>query len=280
MAELLLGLPVTKSICEKASALVATAKEKGITPSLAIVRVGEKPDDIYYERSAVKRCDDVGISTKLVTLSADIAQNELALEIEKLNGDSTVSGVLLLRPLPKHIDEDAVCNLLSPKKDIDGITDASLCGVFTGKKTGYPPCTARACMEVLDFYGIELSGKKSTVVGRSLVVGRPVAMMLMQKNSTVTICHTRTEDTEKHCREADIIIASAGRASVIGKENLRDGQIIVDVGINPTEDGGICGDVSSEAAESYDLRYTPVPRGVGTVTTAVLALHVAEAATE
>ncbi len=277
MATQLKGAAVAAALCEKAKAI---AQEISVIPTLAIVRVGDKEDDLYYQRSAVKRCEGIGQNVQISELPITITQQELASEIMRLNNDSSIHGVLLLRPLPKHIDENAICNLLDAKKDIDGITDASLAGVFTGNGTGYPPCTARACIEVLDHYDIDIAGKKAVVVGRSLVVGKPVAMMLTGRNATVTICHTKTADMAAECKAAELLIVSAGRAAVIKEEHLSDGQTVVDVGINVDDEGKLCGDVKAQAAEEKQLSYTPVPGGVGAVTTAVLAYQLAEAARE
>ncbi len=274
-ATILKGAPVAAALCEKAANI---AKELSVTPTLAIVRVGDKEDDIYYQRSATKRCEGIGQAVRAVELPQDVSQSRLIDVIKELNADDGVHGVLLLRPLPKHIDEDLVCETLSPKKDIDGVTGASLAGVFTGNGVGFAPCTARACIEILDYYGIELAGKRATVVGRSLVVGKPVAMMLISRNATVTVCHTRTLDMPLECKRSEILIVSAGRAGVIGEEHLADGQTVIDVGINVDENGSLCGDVKDEAAKGKNLSYTPVPGGVGTVTTAVLACQLAEAA--
>ncbi len=275
MAQQLKGAPVVEALCEKAKAIAENISD---VPTLAIVRVGNKEDDIYYQRSAVKRCEGIGQKVQVTELAEDVSEQQLIEEIKRLNNDDTVHGVLMLRPLPKHIDENKVCNTLCSDKDIDGITDASLAGVFTGNGVGYPPCTARACIETLDYYNVELTGKKATVVGRSLVVGKPVAMMLTGRNATVTICHTKTADMPSECRAADILIVSAGRAAVIGESHLRDGQTVVDVGINVDDEGKLCGDIKKEAAEAKELDYTPVPGGLGAVTTAVLSYQLALAA--
>ncbi len=275
MAEQLKGAAVAAALCEKAKNI---AQQASVIPTLAIVRVGNKEDDLYYQRSAVKRCEGIGQQVKILEFNQDVCEDELIAEIKKLNEDNGIHGVLLLRPLPKHIDENKVCNTLCSKKDIDGITDASLAGVFTGNGVGYPPCTARACIVIFDHYNINLTGKKAAVVGRSLVVGKPVAMMLTGRNATVTICHTKTADMAAECKNADILIVSAGRAEVIKEEHLNNKQIVVDVGINVDDDGKLCGDVKATAAESYELSYTPVPGGVGAVTTAVLAYQLAQAA--
>lgn len=251
---------------------------KGVTPTLGIVRVGERDDDIAYERGATKRCESVGVAVKQFVLPADATQKELLDLIGVINNDTSVHGVLLFRPLPKHMDEDAICNALSPEKDIDGITDGSMAGVFTDRRKGFAPCTAQACIAILDHFGVDLKGKKVTVIGRSLVIGKPVAMMLMKKNATVTICHTKTADMPAICRDAEILIVAAGRAKVVDKSYFSPGQIVIDVGINVDEAGNLCGDVDFAQAEPIVEAITPVPGGVGTVTTSILVSHVIEAA--
>jgi len=278
MAKLLEGKQVTAALKEKQQAAVAALATKGVTPTLGIIRVGEREDDIAYERGASKRCESVGVAVKYFHLPAHIPQEKLLSLIEQVNQDPSIHGVLLFRPLPKHIDDEVVRNALAPEKDIDGITDGSLAGVFTGSKKGFAPCTAQACLEILDHYGYNLKGKMVTVIGRSLVVGRPVAMMLMERNATVTICHTRTQDMPAVCRNAEILIVAAGKAKVVGKEFFAPGQVVIDVGINFDENGKMCGDVDFAAAESMVEAITPVPGGVGTVTTSVLVGNVIAAA--
>lgn len=278
MAELLKGAAVVTALNEKMMAEIATLKSKGISPTLAILRVGERDDDISYEKGAMKRCETVGVAVKNVVLPADVTQDELMANVNALNNDNNVHGVLIFRPLPKHLDEEAVRNALKPEKDIDGITDGSLAGVFTGNCRGFAPCTAQACMEILDYYKVDCKGKRAVVIGRSLVVGKPAAIMLMGKNATVTVCHTRTVDMPAVARTADILIVAAGKANAVTKEYLAPGQIVVDVGINMTEDGKLCGDVKFDDAEPIVGAITPVPGGVGTVTTSVLVSHVVEAA--
>ena len=278
MAEILKGAPVAAALNEKLQARVKTLEAGGVKPTLAIVRVGEKADDISYERTAWKRCAAVGVEARGVTLPEDCGQPRLIEVLRGLNSDSLVHGVLLFRPLPKYIDDDAVRNSLAPEKDVDGITDTSLAGVFAGIKRGYPPCTAQACMEILDFYGVDPKGKRATVIGRSLVVGKPAAMMLIGKHATVTVCHTRTADMPSACRNAEILVASAGRPEIIGREYLSPGQTVIDVGINVSADGSLRGDVNFADAAEITAAVTPVPGGVGTVTTSVLLAHVMEAA--
>lgn len=278
MALLLRGAPVASALNERLAGEVVELSTQGITPTLAIIRVGERGDDISYERGAMKRCEKVGVAVRQVLLPTDITQESLIVEIEKINADDGIHGVLLFRPLPKHMNENLVCNALDPEKDVDGITDASNAGVFTGTDLGFPPCTPQACMEILDFYDIDLRGKKVAVIGRSLVVGKPAAMMLLQRNATVTICHTRTIEMPAVCCEAEILVVAAGRAKVVDRSYLNENQIVLDVGINVDEDGNLCGDVDFELAEPVVKAITPVPGGVGTVTTSVLVKHVVQAA--
>ena len=278
MAKQLLGKEVTAALNERIKADVAKLNEKGIKPTLGIIRVGERPDDLSYERGATKRCETLGVECKKYLLPADVSQEELLKVIDEVNHDDNIHGVLMFRPLPKHIDQTVVENALAAEKDVDCQTDASLGGVFTGKKVGFPPCTPQACMEILDHYGIDCTGKKAVVIGRSLVVGKPAAMMLIKKNATVTVCHTKTVDMPSVTREADILIVAAGRAGVVGAEYVSEGQIGIDVGINVNAEGKLCGDVDYAAVEPIVDAITPVPGGVGSVTTSVLVGHVVEAA--
>lgn len=278
MAKLLKGAEVTASLNMAVQSEVEALKEKGILPTLCIVRVGEREDDIAYERSAVKRCEAMGVAVKHFVLPGEAAQDELLSVIQGVNRDDGIHGCLLFRPLPKQLDDNTVRNALCPEKDVDGVTDASLAGVFAGIDTGFPPCTPRACVEILDYYGVELKGRKVTVVGRSLVVGKPAAMMLLGRHATVTICHTRTVDMPALCRQADVLIVAAGRANVVDGSYLSPGQTVIDVGINVDEGGKLCGDVRFADAQAVVGAITPVPGGVGTVTTSVLVKHVVEAA--
>lgn len=280
MAELLKGKAVADSLTETTKSKVEELKSKGISPTLAIVRLGENPGDLSYEKGAFKRAEQTGVIVKKFVYEADMAQDALIEEIQKINDDDNIHGVLIFRPLPKHIDDKAVCDALAPAKDMDGITSGSMAGVFMDSGEGYPPCTAAACMEILDYYGVELQGKKVTVMGRSLVIGKPVAMMAMRKNATVTICHSKTaiEDFKAAGKNADIVIAALGKAKMIDAERLGSGQVIIDVGINVDEDGKLCGDVNFDEAEPNASMITPVPGGVGSVTTAVLMKHVVLAA--
>lgn len=280
MAELLKGKAVADSLTAQSAKKVEELKAKGITPTLAIVRLGENPGDLSYEKGALKRAEKTGIAVKQFVFEETMSQEELVTVIKDINADDSIHGVLMFRPLPKHIDEKAVCETLAPEKDMDGITSGSMAGVFMDTAMGYPPCTAQACMEILDHYGIELKGKKVTIMGRSLVIGKPVAMMVMGRHATITVCHSRTtqEDFAKAGKEADIVITALGRAKMVGADKLGENQVIIDVGINVDEDGKLCGDVNFEEAEPKAAMITPVPGGVGSVTTAILMKHVIEAA--
>lgn len=278
MAKQLLGKEVTAALNERIKGDVEKLKAKGVIPMLGIVRVGERPDDLSYEKGAVKRCETLGVSYEKFLLPENVSQDELMETIRTVNKREDIHGVLIFRPLPGHLDEKEVIRALDPEKDVDGITDGSMVGVFTSTAQGFPPCTPQACMEILDHYGIDCTGKKAVVIGRSLVVGKPAAMMLLKKNATVTICHTRTKDMPSVVKEADIVIVAAGRAGVVDDTYLSPGQIVIDVGINVNEEGKLCGDVDYEKAEPVVEAITPVPGGVGSVTTSVLIGHVVEAA--
>ena len=279
MAELLKGKPVADAINEELAPRIAACVAAGITPTLAIIRVGEREDDLSYERGATKRCETLGLGLRKFVLPADCTQADLMAAIDAVNADATIHGCLMFRPLPKHLDEAAACGALLPEKDVDGITQGSLFGVFANRAIGFPPCTADACMQVLRHYGYDLSGAKVCVVGRSLVIGKPVSMMLQAANATVTMCHTRTRDLPAECRAADILVVAAGHTGTVGADAVREGQVVVDVGINWDETAGkLRGDVTFDDVEPIVGAITPVPGGVGSVTTAILAKHVVEAA--
>lgn len=279
MAELLKGKPVADAINEQLSPRIEALKASGITPKLAILRVGEREDDLSYERGATKRFDTLGLEIQKFLLSADCTQDELMATIEEINTDASIHGCLMFRPLPKHLDEAAACALLAPEKDMDGITEGSLFGVFANQQIGFPPCTADACIQVLKHYGYELRGANITVVGRSLVIGKPVAMMLLNENATVRIAHTKTKDLPAACKDADILVVACGHIGTVGADAVSAGQVVIDVGINWNEQTQkFCGDVDFDAVEPLVSAITPVPGGVGSVTTAILAKHVVEAA--
>jgi methylenetetrahydrofolate dehydrogenase (NADP+)/methenyltetrahydrofolate cyclohydrolase len=273
------GAEVTAKLEAAIKEEVALLKAKHILPKLAIVRAGEREDEISYERGAMKRCVSLGVDVKNFILPGTVTQEELLSAVEAINKDKSIHGALLLRPLPEDIDDEEVRNALSPDKDVDGITDKSIASVFTdGFNVGFPPCTPQACMKILDHYHVDLKGKRVVVVGRSLVVGKPVAMMVLSKDATVTVCHSKTKDMPALCREADVLIVAAGRPGMIDKHYLSPGQMVIDVGINVNRNGVLCGDVNFAEAENIVGAITPVPGGVGSVTTTILAEHVVEAA--
>lgn len=278
MAIALKGAAVATALSDKLTERVITLKEKSIVPTLAILRVGERPDDISYETGAMKRCDKIGVAVIQYQLPADCSREQLLDTIREINADDSIHGCLMFRPLPDKKLEEEACALLSPEKDVDCMTSGSLATVFTGKGSGYPPCTAQACMEILDHYGVNLQGKRVTVVGRSLVIGKPVSMMLQARNATVTMCHTKTMDMAAECRKAEILVVAAGKAGVVTSDYVAPGQVVIDVGINVDESGKLCGDVRYDEVEPIVAAITPVPGGVGSVTTAVLCKHVITAA--
>ena len=276
---LLKGKPVADAITEKLRLEVEKLSKKGIVPTFAILRVGKREDDLSYERGAMKRCAQVGIEVKQVVLDGDIDNEQFLKKLEELNQDDGVDGILMFRPLPKQLDEEAATRLLAVEKDIDGNTQGSLAGIYANTGDGFAPCTAEAVMAILNYYGIEMAGKKAVVIGRSLVIGRPVAMLLMHKQATVTICHSRSKKIDKISRKADILVAAAGQMQSIDRNYIKEGQIVIDVGIHWDEKAQkLCGDVVTNDVEEVVAAVTPVPGGVGAVTTSILAKHVLEAA--
>ncbi|MBQ7328644.1 MAG: bifunctional 5,10-methylenetetrahydrofolate dehydrogenase/5,10-methenyltetrahydrofolate cyclohydrolase [Oscillospiraceae bacterium] len=287
MAKQLLGKEVNEALVAALQGRTAALKEKGVTPTLGIIRLGENPSDLSYEKGATKRAEEVGVAIKNYILPEETTKEELLKVIDGINADDSVHGVLMFRPLPKHLkaDQDEICNRLDPKKDVDSMTHMSNAGVFEGQDLGYAPCTPAACMEILDYYGIDCKGKNAVVIGRSLVVGKPAAMMLMGKNATVTVCHTKTVNTAEICKKADIIVTAAGVLGSLTKDFVSEGQIVIDVSMNWNPEkitskgkGGMSGDCVFDEVEPIVGAITPVPGGVGAVTTTVLMKHVVEAA--
>ena len=287
MAKQLLGKEVNEALVAALQGRTAALKEKGVTPTLGIIRLGENPSDLSYEKGATKRAEEVGVAIKNYILPEETTKEELLKVIDGINADESVHGVLMFRPLPKHLkaDQDEICNRLDPKKDVDSMTHMSNAGVFEGQDLGYAPCTPAACMEILDHYGIDCKGKNAGVIGRSLVVGKPAAMMLMAKNATVTICHTKTVNTAEICKKADIIISAAGVLNSLTKDFVSENQVVIDVSMNWNPEkitskgkGGMSGDCVFDEVEPIVGAITPVPGGVGAVTTSVLMKHVVEAA--
>ena len=266
------GMPAAKSMLVDLQERVNALEQKGVVPKLTVVRVGAREDDLSYEKGIYKRFEGVGAKVETIELPLTVTQEELENVILSLNEDNSVHGVLLFRPLPKTLDEVKIKSLLLEEKDVDCLTSANDAHVFAGDKKGYPPCTPQAVMEILDHYDIDLTGKKVIVVGRSMVVGKPVAMLLLAKNATVTICHTKTKNLQEECRNADIIVACAGVPRMITSNFVCEGQVVIDVGIHVVDDK-LCGDVDYDNVSEIVDAITPVPGGVGSVTTTVLLKH-------
>ncbi len=279
MAELLKGAPVAEHLAADTAARAAALAAHGVTPTLAILRVGERPDDLSYEKGAMKRCTAAGVAVKNVVLPPDVSQDALMDAIRALNEDDSVHGVLMMRPLPAPLDNEAARRALAPAKDVDGVTDGSLAGVFTGSGEGFAPCTAQAAVDLLDYYKVPLRGAHAVIAGRSLVVGRPAAMLLMERGATVTICHSGTSDLAAETRRGDIVVAAIGKMGYFGAEHFAPGAVVVDVGIHFDETTGkLRGDVHTDEAAAVAGAITPVPGGLGAVTTAVLVKHIVQAA--
>ena len=288
MAKLFLGKEVTDAMNAELSRRTAALREKGVKPTLGIIRIGEEASDLSYEKGAEKRAAAVGVTVVKAVLPADVDKDTLLAVLDEANADDSIHGVLLLRPLPAHLRPftNEICNRLDPKKDVDCMTHISNAGVFEGLSSlGFAPCTPAACMEILDHYGIDCKGKNAVVIGRSLVVGKPAAMMLMAKNATITVCHTKTVNTAEICKNADIIVTAAGVLNSLTKDFVREGQIVIDVSMNWNPEkitskgkGGMSGDCVFAEVEPIVEAITPVPGGVGAVTTSVLMKHVVEAA--
>ncbi len=289
MARQLTGKPVVEALNADTLARVRALSERGVLAKLVILRCGEAPSDLAYERGALARAKAVGVLTEVRALPEDVTAGAVIDALREINADPAVHGALLLRPLPRHLRdrEREICDALDPAKDVDGMTTLSAAGVFQGRlDVGFPPCTPQACIELLDHYGIDPAGKRAVVVGRSLVVGKPVAMLLLGRNATVTVCHTRTRDVAAQTRGADIIVTAAGALKSLTAECVRPGQVVIDVSVNwdpdkPNAKGGMgamAGDAVFEEVSGLVEAITPVPGGVGAVTTAVLMRHVAQAA--
>lgn len=280
MAILLSGVPVAQALSQRIERDCSMLKAHGIVPTFGIVRAGARPDDLVYERGACKRAEKLGVRVNKTLLPEDVSEEQLAAVLEQVNADDEIHGCLLFRPLPPHLDTKKISGLLRPEKDVDAITTASMGGLLSDTKVGFAPCTATACLELLHYYRIPLQGKRIVVIGKSMTVGLPTALLMMNEEATVSVCHILTdpEDTRQLCRNADIIISAAGCAGLIGKEYVRPGQVVVDVGINTDRNGKLCGDVAFDAVEPIVDAITPVPGGVGAVTSTVLVGHTVEAA--
>jgi len=277
MGQLLKGKAVADSISAKVKNEVEELKRNNIAPKLKIVHIGEREDNLAYERAAVKRMNSLGISCEILPLPADIDSDTFAAELKNVVNDHSVHGILLFRPLPEQINEDEIKFVICPEKDIDCFNPINAAKLLEGDDNGFPPCTARAALEILKFYNIQIEGRETVVVGRSMVVGKPLSMMLLKENSTVTICHSKTKDLPEVTKRADILIAAIGKSCMITKEYIKENAVVIDVGINADNEDKITGDVDTDDCIGKAGFITPVPAGVGSVTTAVLADHVVKA---
>lgn len=267
-----------KSIKAELAQKVQELADKGRRPRLGIIRVGSRPEDISYERGILKNCEGLGIECQVMELPSDISSDSFMEKLKEANENGSIHGILMFRPLPAHIDEDKARSLISPSKDIDCMNPVNLAKVFEGDSSGFEPCTPAAVMEILKYFGIKLQGENVAVIGRSMVVGKPLSMMLLKENATVTICHSKTKDIKNVVSRADIVVAALGKARAIGPDYIKPGATVIDVGVNGAPEGGICGDVDFEKVKDVAGNITPVPGGVGAVTTLMLLKHVVEAA--
>ena len=275
--QIIKGKPLADKISEELIKEVDLLVKEGINPKLTIVRVGARSDDLSYERGALKRCQNIGITTEVLELAEDITQEEYIDVLKRVNDDKNVNGILCFRPLPKHLNEEVIKYVIAPEKDVDCFSPINSAKVMEGDKSGFPPCTPTAVVEILKHYNVDLKGSKVTVLGRSMVVGKPVSMLLLSEHATVTICHSKTKNLSGVAAEADVLIAAIGRAKMVDESFVKDGAVVIDVGINVDEEGNLCGDVDTNAVLDKVSMITPVPAGVGSVTTSILAKHVVKA---
>lgn len=276
-AQIINGKEIAKKLREKIKNEVQELKGKGITPGLAVILVGDDPASQVYVRNKEKACQEVGIYSEIHHLSKTISQSELINLIDKLNTNPQIHGILVQLPIPAHLNEKEVIERISPQKDVDGFHPLNAGALFVGEKS-LQPCTPKGCLYLLKEIGYDLKGKKAVVVGRSNIVGKPVAMMLLQEHATVTICHSRTKDLKSELLQADVVVAAVGKANFIKGDMLKPGAVVLDVGINRLENGKLVGDVDFETAKEKASWITPVPGGVGPMTIAMLLANTLEAA--
>lgn len=277
MGEVIKGKPVADKISEELVQEIEALKGKGIEPKLTIVRVGARPDDLAYERGALGRCKKVGITTEVKELAEDITQDDFVKELEKLNDDKAVNGILIFRPLPEQLDESVIKYVISPEKDVDCLSPVNVGKMTEGDKTGFPPCTPTAVMEILKYYEVDLEGKDCAIIGASMVVGKPAALLLLNENATISVCHIFTKDSAKVASQAEVVVVGVGVPKLVKENWIGEGAVVIDVGINVDEEGNLCGDVDFEGVKDKAAMITPVPGGVGSVTTSILAKHVVKA---
>lgn len=277
---LLKGASVSIAIKDDLKNRIEILNSRDITPCIAMIRVGNKADDLAYQRMAIKKCESIGIKCIVVEYPEDVVEAEIEDGIINLNNDDSIHGILMFMPLPGHLNEDKIKHMISISKDVDCANPVNAAKVFAGDPKGFAPCTPEACIRLLKHYGISLEGMDVTIIGRSMVVGRPLAMLFIKEHATITVCHTRTRNLAEKCRRSNILVAAAGSAGMVKANYVSEGMIVIDVGINIDEKGKLCGDVDFDDVEPVAESISPVPGGVGTVTTSVLAEHVVRAAEE
>ena len=276
-AQLIDGNALSKQLRTEVANRALALKVKGITPGLAVVLVGDNPASQVYVRNKVKACEDSGLHSVLEKYEADMSEAALLARVEALNNDPAIHGILVQLPLPEHIDAQRVIEAISPAKDVDGFHIASAGALMTGMP-GFWPCTPYGCMKMLESIGYDLKGKHAVVIGRSNIVGKPMALMLLQKDATVTICHSRTKDLKAQTLQADVIVAAVGKRNVLTADMVKPGAVVLDVGMNRNDEGKLCGDVDYAGVKEVAGHITPVPGGVGPMTITMLLVNTLEAA--
>lgn len=272
------GAQVAEAVSAETLKRAEALRLKGIEPCLAVIRVGEDGSQLAYERGALKRMDKCGINCRVCAFDENISQEDFENEFKKINDDNSVHGILLLQPLTKTLSVEPIKDIINPLKDVDAVSPVNMYKILANDKTGYAPCTAEGVMEILDWMGTDLKGKKCKVIGRSMIVGKPLGLLLLARDATVTYCHSKTIELAKETKDADVLIAAAGSAKLVGADFVNENMTVIDVGVNVDENGNMCGDVDFEAVEPIVANITPVPGGTGAVTTSVLAKHVVKAA--
>ena len=272
------GAQVAEAVSAETLKRAEALRLKGIEPCLAVIRVGEDGSQLAYERGALKRMDKCGINCRVCAFDENISQEDFENEFKKINDDNSVHGILLLQPLPKTLSVEPIKDIINPLKDVDAVSPVNMYKILANDKTGYAPCTAEGVMEIVDWMGTDLKGKKCKVIGRSMIVGKPLGLLLLARDATVTYCHSKTIELAKETKDADVLIAAAGSAKLVGADFVNENMTVIDVGVNVDENGNMCGDVDFEAVEPIVANITPVPGGTGAVTTSVLAKHVVKAA--
>ena len=276
-AQLIDGNALSKQLRAEVAVRAAKLTERGITPGLAVILVGENPASQVYVRNKVKACQDAGLHSVLEKYPATLTEAELLARVEALNNDPSIHGILVQLPLPKHIDDHQVIESISPLKDVDGFHVASAGALMVGEP-GFKACTPYGCMKMLESIGYDLRGKHAVVIGRSNIVGKPMAMMLLQSSATVTICHSATPDLAYHTRQADVVVAAVGKRNVLTADMVKPGAVVIDVGMNRDDEGKLCGDVDFAGVKEVAGWITPVPGGVGPMTITMLLVNTIEAA--